>query len=352
MTSGPKATARGKRLPGATDPTKAPTSGRVPIRGMVGSHLSVAGGLHLAIEEAIRLGLDCIQVFTRNQRQWKAAPLAPEAIAAWKEALSRAGWTDMPQRVVSHNSYLVNLASPDRELREKSIALERDELERCEALGIPYSVAHPGAHLGGARDPKAPNALRQEPSADEAAGLRRVADSLDRLHASLSGFRVVTCLETTTGSGTNLGYDFGHLRRIRELVREPERIAFCLDTCHVSSAGYDMSTANGARATLDEFDAVCGKRLLRVIHVNDSQAPPGSRRDRHEHIGLGTCGLACFEAIMRDPELALVPKILETEKDDDKDGTPWDVVNARTLRRMLAANSAAATRPGHMRKRT
>jgi deoxyribonuclease-4 len=315
-----------------------------PIRGMVGSHLSVAGGAHHALEEAIRLGLDCVQVFTRNQRQWKAPPLTDEAIAQWKATRASIGWDDRPERVVSHNSYLVNLASPDDDLRTRSIELQRDELERCEALGIAWCVAHPGAHLGAARDPKSPNVLRGEPNADEAAGLRRIAQSLDTIHRALKGYRVQTCLETTTGSGTNLGYDFGHLRRIRELVKEPERIAFCLDSCHVTSAGYDMSSPAAAEATLEEFGQVCGKTLLKVLHINDSQMPPGSRKDRHEHIGKGTCGLACFEAIMRDPDLAFVPKILETEKDDAPDGSPWDAVNAETLRRMLPAQRTRSSR--------
>ncbi len=319
--------------PRATSASK-PSAGS-EIRGMVGSHCSAAGGVHHAIEEAVALGLDCVQVFTKNQRQWTAPPLTDEAIALWKAARTKAGWDDLPQRTVSHNSYLCNLASPDAALRKKSIAQQRDELERCEALGIAYCVAHPGAHLGAARSPKSPNPLRQPPSADEEAGLARIAASLDEIHRSLKGFRVVTCLETTTGSGTNLGYDFAHLRRIRELVKDPDRVGFCLDTCHVASAGYDVSSDAAAQATLEEFDRVCGKDRLFVLHVNDSKAPLGSRKDLHEHIGRGTCGLAWFRAVMQDPALALVPKILETEKSDDEQGEPWDRVNARSLRALL-----------------
>ncbi|MBL9121976.1 MAG: deoxyribonuclease IV [Phycisphaerae bacterium] len=318
-----------------------------PIRGMIGSHCSAAGGIHNAIDEALALGLDCAQVFTKNQRQWSAPPLTDEAIRLYREAIARAGWNDLPQRVVSHNSYLVNLATPDPELRAKSIAAQRDELERCEALGIRWCVAHPGAHLGTPRAPKSPNSLRSEPSADERAGLERIARSLDEIHRSLKGVRAVTCLETTTGSGTNLGYDFRHLRIIRDLVREPERIAYCLDTCHIVSAGYDMGSDEAAEATLEEFRKVCGRDLLAVIHVNDSKAPPGSRVDRHEHIGMGTCGMACFRAIMLAPDLSLVPKILETEKADDPSGVPWDSVNAGRLRAILspsAGPSPATTR--------
>ncbi len=317
---------------------------RLPIRGMIGSHCSVAGGVHLAIEEAIALGLDCVQIFTRNQRQWKAPPLSAEAVATWKAAVRAAGWNDLPQRVTSHNSYLVNLASPDATLRGNSIGLQRDELERCEALGVAYCVSHPGAHLGAPRKPGTPNILRAEPNADELAGLRRIADSLDTLHRELKGFRVLTCLETTTGSGTNLGYDFGHLARIRAMVKEPERVGFCLDTCHITSAGYDMSTDAAAAATLAEFDSVCDKRRLFVLHINDSKAAPGSRLDRHEHIGLGTCGEACFRAVLHDADLKLVPKILETAKEDNPQGRPWDAVNAERLRGILAGPAKAADR--------
>lgn len=315
-----------------------------PIRGMIGSHCSAAGGIHNAIDEAVRLGLDCAQVFTKNQRQWNAPKLTDEAIALYRDAIRRAGWDDLPQRVVSHNSYLVNLASPDAELRAKSIDAQRDELERCEALGIRCCVAHPGAHLGAPRPPKSPNVLRAEPSADERAGLGRIAKSLDEIHRSLKGVKAVTCLETTTGSGTNLGYDFRHLRIIRDLVKEPERVAYCLDTCHIVSAGYDMSTDAAADATLEEFRETCGKGLLLVLHVNDSKAPPKSRVDRHEHIGLGTCGDACFRAVMRASDLSLVPKILETEKADDPSGQPWDAVNAARLRAILSPSAGAVRR--------
>jgi deoxyribonuclease IV len=319
---------------------------------MIGSHCSAAGGVHNAIDEAVRLGLDCVQVFTKNQRQWNAPKLTDEAIRLYREAIGRAGWDDMPERVVSHNSYLINLASPDAELRAKSIAAQRDELERCDALGIRWCVAHPGAHLGAPRSPKSPNTLRAEPSADERAGLERIAKSLDEIHRSLKGSTAVTCLETTTGSGTNLGYDFRHLRIIRDRVKEPERVAYCLDTCHIVSAGYDMSSEASAQATLEEFRTVCGHDLLKVIHVNDSKAPPGSRLDRHEHIGHGTCGESCFRAIMTAADLSQIPKILETEKADDPSGVPWDAVNALRLRAILSASSAASPVPRPVRSRT
>ena len=224
--------------------SKKPAKASTPRRTMFGSHLSIAGGLHLALEKAGELELDCVQVFTKNQRQWRAKPLTNEEVADWRSALKSLGWDRQrgPSRVVAHNTYLINMGSPDPEAWEKSLATQRIELERCEALGIPLCVAHPGAHLGASRKPGEPNRLEGEPTTDERAGLDRIAAALDRIHADLPGYRVLTCLETTVGSGTNLGYDFHHLAYIREKVKAPERIAFCFDTCHVTAAGYDMST--------------------------------------------------------------------------------------------------------------
>ena len=292
-----------------------------------------------ALETARSLKLDCVQVFTKNQRQWSVKPLKQEETAAWLEMLREMGWDTFdrpedPVRVVSHNSYLINLASPDPAAWEKSVSLQRVELERCEALGIPLLVAHPGAHLGTARKPGEPNQLRKQPSRDEAAGLKRIIKALDRLHRELKGFRVLTCLETTVGSGTNLGYDFGHLDRLREGVREPERIAFCFDTCHVTAAGYDMTSNARAEAVLEEFDSVCGHENLRVFHLNDSVGEVGSRKDRHAHIGEGTCGRSCFRAVVNHPTFTDVPKILETPKETDERGRPWDRVNVQRLKRL------------------
>lgn len=304
---------------------------------LIGSHCSIAGGLHLAVEQAVRLGLDCVQVFTKNQRQWASKPLVHAEIAAWSQALAAAGWDG--SRVVSHNSYLVNLANPDAAARTRSIALQRDETERCEALGIPVCVMHPGAHLGTPRKPREPNRLGEPPSADELEGLRRIAASLDELHQQLAGFRTITLLETTVGSGTNLGYDFGHLRVIRELVRAPERVGFCIDTCHIVAAGHDCSTPSRAKAVLERFDEECGLEHVHAVHVNDSIGACGSRLDRHEHIGQGTCGEACFRAVLRHPKLLGRPMILETAKDVAPGGEPWDIVNARALRRLAGVRA-------------
>ena len=300
----------------------------------IGSHLSTAGSLRAAIDEAVGFRFGAVQIFTRNQRQWVAKPLEKSEIADF--AAARAGTLfEDASRIVSHNSYLVNLASPDDENLAKSLACERAELERCEALGVAVSVAHPGAHmnaLGGApRKPAEPNDLDAEPSTDELAGLKRIAKSIDRLHAELKGYRVKIALETTTGSGTNLGYAFHHLGRIRGMVKAPERIAFCIDTCHVFAAGYEVSTPAKARATLERFDREAGLAHVAAIHVNDSEAPFASRKDRNAHIGEGLCGDAWFRAVLRHPVLAEVPKVLETEKGDAPEGRPWDAVNADRL---------------------
>ena len=301
--------------------------------------------MHLAVAQAMRLGLDSLQVFTKNQRQWSSPPLQREQIELWSDAVRATGWTDARRRIVSHNSYLVNLASPDSAQRLRSIELQRNELERCETLGIGWCVMHPGAHLGAPRRPGSANVLRANPNADELAGIERIASGLDQIHREFSGAKVVSCLETTTGSGTNLGYDFKHLAMIRSMVREPERVAICLDSCHVVAAGYDMSTPDRANAVLDEFHALCGLENLAVVHMNDSIGAMGSRLDRHAHIGQGCCGSACFATILACRALRSTPMILETPKEISPDGLDFDRVNVDALEaiRMVSTQSARTT---------
>lgn len=282
---------------------------------MFGSHLSIAGGLHNALLDARKLGMDCVQVFTKNQRQWKVKPLADQEIRTWFDHQKQTKITD----VVSHDSYLINLASPDRAMREKSVALFREELLRCEALGIPSLVTHPGAHM----------------KEGEAKGLRRVARSLDRIHKDLPGLKTVTLLEVTAGQGTSLGYSFEHLRSIIDQVKEPQRLAVCLDTAHLLAAGYDLTSKSGAKAVIDELDDVLGSKLVRAIHMNDSKVERGRRVDRHEHIGHGFVSLDAFRVIVNTPAFKRVPKILETAKEDAPDGRPWDAINLETLRGLV-----------------
>jgi len=290
--------------------------------------------------------MDCVQIFTKNQRQWQGKALGDAEVRAWRDRLAAVKWHtpsigDRPaSRTVSHNSYLINLASPSREAWEKSIAAQRDELQRCERLGIPFLVAHPGGHLGAARPARQPHDLRAPPTPDEQAGLARIVAALDQLHAELPGYQTITCLELTAGSGTHLGYSFEHLRLIRESVRQPERVAFCFDTCHAHAAGYDMTTGPRAAEVLDLWGDCCGCKHLRVVHLNDSQGSLGSRLDRHAAIGAGQCGRACFQALVNHPSLREVPMILETPKGEDDEGMLWDVVNLRRLRRMVDRRGA------------
>lgn len=292
---------------------------------MFGSHLSVAGGPHLALLEARRLGMDCLQVFTANQRQWNPKPPDATALGLWHQHRRSTGLAV----VVSHDSYLINLAAPDGPNREKSIAALRDELLRCQAMHIGLMVTHPGAHLGDG----------------EEVGLDRVARALDRIHHDLPGLDVVTCLEITAGQGTSLGHRFEQLRAIIQRVRQPERLAVCLDTAHLLAAGYDLTSASAALAVMQECLGVLGPGSVRVWHLNDSQTPRGSRVDRHQHIGMGHVAPEAFAAILRHPAARAVPKILETPKGDRPDGKPWDAVNLALLRRLARAHPRSRSRP-------
>jgi len=295
---------------------------------MFGSHLSIAGGMTNALHDAERLGMDCVQVFTKNQQQWKALALDGAQAASWTAEVARLGWQD---RTVSHASYLINLASPDADLHAKSVDLMQVEIDRCEALGIPYLVHHPGAATDG----------------DPEAGLARIARAYRELSRRTKGYRTVSCLENTVGSGTNLGRTFEELARLRSMIlgegAEPARVAFCFDTCHAHAGGYDLSEREGADRVLDDFDSICGEGLMRVVHLNDSKGAVGSRLDRHAHIGEGTIGGSTraeglarsgFAAVVNRPSLLAVPKILETPKGMTPKGTPHDTINLRRLKRL------------------
>ncbi len=307
--------------------------------GMFGSHLSVAGGMENAAIEAESLKLDCVQVFTKNQRQWKVKPLADEQVAAWRGELERLKWmsTEGPARTVSHASYLINLASPDDELWQKSIDLMQEEIERCDALSIPLLVHHPGAYT----------------SSDEKSGRKRIAQAYKKLFKATRGARVISCLENTVGSGTNMGRTFEELAELRAMIAdatgEGERVGFCFDTCHAHAGGYDMSDRDAAERSLDELEKHCGLEHVLCLHLNDSIGDVGSRKDRHAHIGEGTLGLAGgkaggkklslektgFAAVVNRPGLSDRPMIMETPKGENPKGTPWDTINVRRLRRLV-----------------
>jgi deoxyribonuclease-4 len=280
---------------------------------MFGSHLSISGGLENALIAAESLGCDTVQVFTKNQQQWKCKPLTSEAIEPWKSHLTRLKF----RKTVSHDSYLINLASPDDRLWHASIDLFIEELSRCQALNIPYLVTHPGAHVGSGED----------------AGLKRVAAGLDRAHAAADAPSVITCLEITAGQGSSLGYRLEHLAEIISQSQTPEKLAVCLDTAHLFAAGYDFRGRRYA-AFRRELDKTVGLKRVRVLHLNDSKKELGSRVDRHDHIGLGKIGREGFIPIVRDEAFAEVPKILETPKLKHPSGRLWDEVNLLTLRSM------------------
>jgi deoxyribonuclease-4 len=280
---------------------------------MFGSHLSIAGGMHNALLSAEKLGFDTVQVFTKNQQQWKAKPLDPSAIAEWAAHRDRLKF----QHTVSHDSYLINLASADDVLWNKSIDLFVEELTRCGQLGIPYLVTHPGAHMGSGED----------------VGLARVARAMDQIHKRVPAgpAGVITCLEITAGQGTSLGYKLEHLAIILEKTRASDRLGVCLDTAHLFAAGYDFRGRKYARFR-KQLDSTIGIDRVKVLHLNDSKKDLGSRVDRHDHIGLGKIGLEGFTPFVREKPFKQIPRILETPKEKHADGREWDAVNLEVLR--------------------
>ncbi|MCX7835665.1 MAG: deoxyribonuclease IV [bacterium] len=264
---------------------------------ILGAHISTAGGIEQAPARAKELTCQAIQIFAKNQNQWTGKPLTDSTIQGWKRGLKANGIE--ARHTTVHDSYLINLCAPDEGNRKKSIASFIDELERCEALGIPYLVTHPGSHL----------------QQGEEWGLREIAYSLNHIFSQLKGYRTMVLLETTAGQGTNLGYRFEHLAMIRNLVHEPERVGICFDTCHTYSAGYDI--VQRYEAVMQEFDAVIGLQHLKAFHFNDSKKPLASRVDRHDEIGSGTLGLEPFRYLVHDPRFSDTPAILETPSAED-----------------------------------
>ena len=281
----------------------------------LGAHMSIAGGYHRAVEEAQRCGCDCVQLFTKNNNQWRAKEITPEEAALFSKALA-----DLKiAHPLAHSSYLINLASADEVLWEKSAEGMVVELRRAEQLGIPYVVVHPGSHM----------------TQTEEEGLSKVALALDMIHKLLPRAKAQVLLEITAGQGTNLGWKFSHLADIIGRVAKPERVGVCFDTCHAFAAGHDLRDRRAYLAMWREFDELLGIDRLKAIHLNDSKRELGSRIDRHEHIGRGCIGLAGFHNVLTDKRLREVPMYLETPKENAGD-EPWDVVNLRTLRKLLA----------------
>jgi deoxyribonuclease-4 len=280
----------------------------------LGSHLSIAGGYFKAVEAAEALGLDTVQIFTKNNNQWQGKPLTEDDIRQFRQAVQRAGL----RQPCAHNSYLINLASLNTELWERSVAALQDEVERAEALGLAGVVMHPGSPVGGTPEE----------------GLQRVIQGLDQVHQRTPGVRVQLWLECTAGQGTSLGCRFEHLAAILNGVRAPERLGVCLDTCHLFAAGYPLEKPAEYEATMAACLAAVGQQRIKAFHLNDSKKPLGSRVDRHEHIGEGLMGLRPFRHVLNDPRWADLPMYLETEK-GERDGVNLDAMNLATLRRLI-----------------
>ncbi len=280
---------------------------------LLGAHQSIAGGVEKALGRGQEVGCDTIQIFVKTPSRWQSNPLAEETVVAFRAAVAETGiWP-----VFGHALYLINLATPDEALWQKSLAALTDDLERCERLELPGLVIHPGSHMG----------------SGEQAGLARIIAALDEVHDRLPGYKVQVWLETTAGQGDQLGYRFEHLRAMIEGARAPERLGVCFDTAHAFAAGYELRTQEGYDETWATFDQLLGLERLRAVHLNDSKRALGSRVDRHEHIGQGLLGLEPFRLLLNDARFHGVPMTLETEKGPDLEE---DKENLRVLRSLLA----------------
>jgi deoxyribonuclease-4 len=276
--------------------------------------MSIAGGFPQAVARARSVEATALQVFVKSSNQWAARPFADGEIAAYRQASREAG---LERHTLAHASYLINLASPDPVLWEKSVAAFDVELSRCEALGIPWLVVHPGSHVGSGVD----------------AGMARVASALDRVGTRGGAFTAGVLLETTAGQGSTLGARFEELGEILRRVKGPLRVGICFDTCHALAAGYEIRSASAYDETMSALDRAVGLERVHGFHLNDSKGDLGCRRDRHEHIGRGKVGLEAFRLILADARFRDVPMVLETDKGDD---LAEDRVNLAALRSVIA----------------
>jgi deoxyribonuclease-4 len=274
---------------------------------LLGAHVSTAGGSHLAPARARAIGASAMQIFTKMANRWAERVCPDDECATFRAALA----DTRVRATIAHDSYLINLASPDATLRRRSIESFVAELQRCEALGITYLVSHPGNYID-----------------DRASGIRRNADAIGEALSRVPG-KTILCMETTAGSGTAIGSTFEDLAALLESVPSPVRgrVAVCVDTCHMYSAGYDL--VNAYEDVWKRFDDMLGRQRLAVMHLNDSKTPFNSKRDRHELIGEGSLGERAFRHIMNDERLMRVPKVLETPK-----GTDPTATDARMLARL------------------
>lgn len=268
-----------------------------PSGPLLGAHMSIAGGVDKSLLEGKKVECDAIQIFTRSSRQWAAHPYGKEEIDLFKRNRKETGIGT----VVAHDSYLLNLGSPDTALRKKSIAAFIDELERCETLAIAALIAHPGAHMG----------------AGELAGIKTIARSIDQVHSACGGFKTKIALEITAGQGSCLGYRFEQIRDMIDATKQSERLGVCFDTEHAFAAGYDFRSRDGYASTFEQFDELIGIERLAAFHLNDSKKELGSRVDRHDHIGQGWLGVEAFRLLLNDFRFWGIPMCLETPKGKD-----------------------------------
>ncbi|GAB4222922.1 MAG: deoxyribonuclease IV [Acidobacteriota bacterium] len=294
-----------------------------------GAHMSIAGGVDLAVERAAIVGCDALQLFTSSSNQWKARPLREDEIARFREGVERHGLAP----VIAHDSYLINVGSPDDALWRRSLDALAEEYARCEALGIAYLVMHPGAHVGSGED----------------AAIGRIAAAIDEVLSAYPRGRTMILLENTAGQGTVLGHRFEQLARIRRAVRARRRVGYCVDTQHSFAAGWDLSDAEGYARWVADIERVLGLGNVRALHLNDSKSDCGSRVDRHEHIGLGRIGAGGFWRLANDPRFDGLPASIETEKGDD---CAEDFENLAVLRALVGRKRVpTAAQLGKVRER-
>ena len=285
---------------------------------LLGAHMSIRGGVSMAIERARSIDCTAMQEFVKNNMQWFARPLRHEEIRAFLDHVQRGEMLS----IFAHANYLINLAATNPQFHANSIRALSEELIRADQLGLPFLVLHPGAHLG----------------AGEETGLEKIIASIDEVFRKVPTVKTKIALETTAGQGSCLGYRFEQLAYIISSAREPERLCVCVDTAHLFAGGYDIASETSVRKTFREFDRVIGPERLVAIHLNDSKTGPGSRVDRHEHIGKGRIGLEAFRFIMRSRRFRKIPKVLETPKGKD---LREDVMNLRTLQRLAEVRHLA-----------
>ena len=281
---------------------------------LLGAHFSIAKGLHNALYEAREYGCTALQIFTKNAQTWKERSLKPDEIDQFNQAGAATGIT----AIAAHTSYLINLAAAEKQKLTRSCRALEQELVRSSMLNIPFVVLHPGSHMDRGEDE----------------GIRRIAESINRILDHISDLMTCLLLETTAGQGSSVGHTFEQLASIMDKVEKKDAVGFCLDTSHIFAAGYDIRTPSAYQKTINIFDAIAGIEHLDLIHLNDSKKELGSRVDRHEHIGQGCIGLKAFELFMNDHRFQDIPKIIETPKQHN--GKDYDEINLSTLKNLMA----------------